>query len=58
MKSKVENMQINVFGMSAADSKLYESEVFNSELWFKGNDLKPIQEAHPAIMQRWILERL
>lgn len=58
MKDKIINMQVSVFGMEHYDNKLNESEIFNSELWFKGSDLKPISEPHPKIMQKWILERL
>ena len=58
MKDKIINMQCRVFDMEHYDNKLDQSEVFNSELWFKGDDLKPIKEPHPAIIQKWILGRM
>lgn len=58
MKAKVENMQLNVFELSSADSKLYESEVFNPDLWFNPKtDLALISEPLPKIIQKWANER-
>jgi len=56
MKSKIINMQESVFGVDH-DKKLDECDVFNSKLWFDGDDLKPIDYPHPKIMKEWIKTR-
>ena len=57
MKSKIINMQCNVFGMEHYDNKLNDCEVFNPKLWFDGEDLAVIDKPHPKIMKEWILNR-
>lgn len=57
MKAKITNMQVDVFGMSEADSKLKECDVFNPKLWFSDEDLKPIDEPLPKLIQGWAKER-
>lgn len=57
MKSKIINMQCAVFGMENYDQKLNECEVFNSKLWFDGDDLAIIDSPHPKIIKEWILTR-
>lgn len=57
MKEKITNMQVNVFGMSEADEKLKLSDTFNPKLWFDGDDLKPIDEPLPKLIQQWAKER-
>lgn len=56
MKSKVINMQENVFGIDH-DPKLDGSDVFIPERWFSKEDLKPIDKPHPKIMSEWIKTR-
>lgn len=56
MKAKVINMQENVFGIDH-DPKLDKSDVFDSELWFSGNELSPITEEHPKFIKDWIKTR-
>lgn len=57
MKSKVINMQENVFELGHHDPKLDKSEIFDSKLWFSGDELSHIQTAHPKFIQDWIKER-
>lgn len=58
MKSKIINMQRNVFGMADYDNKLDECDVFDSKLWFDGSDLEPIKEPLPKIIQEWAIARI
>jgi hypothetical protein len=58
MKAKIINMQESVFAMGHHDPKLDGSDVFDSTLWFSGNDLAPIDFEHPDFMQKWVLERM
>lgn len=58
MKSKIINMQQGVFAMENYDAKLGQCEVFDSKLWFDGDDLAPINFTHPPIMNEWIMERM
>lgn len=57
MKVKIINMQCNVFGMADYDKKLNESDIFNPNLWFDGDDLKPIDEPLPKLIKNWAKER-
>ena len=57
MKSKIINMQESIF-LTSHDPKLDECDIFNPELWFSGADLATINFTHPAIMQKWILDRM
>lgn len=58
MKSKIINMQCNVFGMADHDPKLNESDLFNPSLWFDPlTDLKPIDEPLPKLIQAWAKDR-
>lgn len=56
-KAKIIHMQQQIFGMENYDSKLDQCEVFNPDLWFGPEDLKPIEEPLPAIIQKWAAER-
>lgn len=58
MKSKIVNMQCNVFGMENYDPKLDQCEVFNPRLWFGPEDLVPISEPLPGLIQKWAAERV
>jgi len=59
MKSKIINMQCNVFGMEHYDAKLDQAEIFNPDLWFHPqNDLRPIDEPLPKLIQEWAKERV
>lgn len=57
MKSKVHNMQVNVFRLSEHDPKLDKAEVFDWSLWFNESELSPITEPHPKFIQEWIKTR-
>lgn len=57
MKAKIINMQESVFELGHHDPKLDGSDVFNSELWFSGDELSPIEEPHPIFIQQWISSR-
>jgi hypothetical protein len=58
MKSKIINMQCDVFGMLDYDKKLNECEVFNPDLWFNPiTDLIPIKEELPKLIKKWAKER-
>lgn len=57
MKAKVINMQEFVFNLGHHDPKLDQSEIFNSELWFKGDELSPIKEPHPKFIKEWVKTR-
>lgn len=58
MKAKIINMQEGVFAMGSHDAKLDQCEVFDSKLWFEGDDLAPINFTHPKIMNQWVLDRM
>lgn len=58
MKAKIINMQEGVFAMGGHDPKLDQCEVFDPYLWFYGDDLTPINFAHPPLMQEWVKERM
>lgn len=57
MKSKVINMQENVFRLGFHDPKLDNSDTFDSTLWFKGGDLSPLDRTHPKYITNWIQNR-
>lgn len=58
MKSKIINMQVGVFSMGDYDRKLDMAEVFNPDLWFNPEeDLKPISEPLPQLIENWAFER-
>jgi hypothetical protein len=57
MKGKIINMQVGVFEMADYDNKLKDTEVFNPDLWFGEDDLKPIDEPLPKLIQQWAKER-
>lgn len=57
MKKKVINMQEDVFQLGYHDPKLDKSDTFDSELWFRGNELSPITEQHPKFIQEWVKSR-
>lgn len=56
MKAKVENMQSSVFGITP-DPKLYLSDTFDSTLWFKDEDLSPLQIPLPNFIKSWASSR-
>lgn len=56
MKAKVMNMQDNVFEIKH-DPKLDQSEVFDSRLWFKDQELSPIYFKHPKWISEWVKTR-
>lgn len=56
-KDKIIHMQQQVFGMADYDAKLDQCEVFNPDLWFGPEDLKPIDEPLPEIIQEWAAQR-
>lgn len=58
MKAKITNMQVDVFGFAEADRKLQLCDVFNPQLWFANDDLKPIDELLPKVIQKWASERV
>jgi hypothetical protein len=58
MKAKIINMQEGVFAMGHHDPKLDGSDIFDSTLWFSGDDLAPIDFEHPSFMQKWVAERM
>lgn len=57
MKSKIINMQESVFNLGYHDPKLDKNEVFNSELWFTGEELRPIEEPLPKFIKEWASTR-
>lgn len=57
MKSKIINMQENVFELGYHDPKLDQSNVFDSTLWFKGDELSPLKDKHPKFITEWINTR-
>lgn len=54
--NKIREMQGNIF-QCGVDHKLDGMEVFDSTKWFTDEDLKPIDEPLPRIIQKWALER-
>lgn len=58
MKAKIINMQEGVFELGSHDVKLDGSDIFIPERWFGPEDLKPIEEPLPAIIQKWAAERV
>lgn len=58
MKAKIINMQEKVFGMAGHDPKLDGHEVFQPQLWFGPDDLVPVTEPLPKIIQKWSMERM
>lgn len=58
MKDKIINMQTGVFEMADYDEKLKGMDVFDPYAWFSPEDLKPISEPLPALIQNWALERM
>lgn len=56
MKSKIINMQEGVFQIDH-DPKLDQSSVFNSKLWFDGDQLSKIDFKHPKWIKKWAKER-
>lgn len=57
MKLKSIHMQKEVFRFENYDSKLDLCETFNPYLWFGEEDLKPIDEPLPKVIQAWAKER-
>lgn len=57
MKEKIINMQENVFQLGLHDPKLDGGDVFDSELWFSGNELSPITEEHSKFIKSWAISR-
>lgn len=57
MKSKIIHMQEDVFNLGHHDPKLDGGEVFDSTLWFSGDDLSPITEPHSKFIKHWIKNR-
>lgn len=58
MKIKSIHMQKEVFQFENYDAKIDMSETFNPYLWFSKEDLKPIEEPLPLLIQNWAKERL
>jgi|HubBroStandDraft_3_1064219.scaffolds.fasta_scaffold08128_4 hypothetical protein len=57
MKGKIINMQTRVFEMGH-DPKLDNMDIFNPWMWFDpSNDVKPITESLPRIVQKWAMDR-
>lgn len=54
---KIRNMQSKVFEVGV-DSKLEGMTMFDPTKWFTEDDLMPIPEPLPAIMQKWAMDRL
>lgn len=53
---KIRHMQAEVFQVGV-DPKLEGMDVFQPEKWFSENDLVPINEPLPALIQKWAKER-
>lgn len=53
---KIRHMQAEVFQVGV-DPKLEGMEIFQPEKWFTPNDLAPIREPLPALIQQWAKER-
>jgi len=54
---KIRNMQANVFEVGV-DKKLDGMTTFDPSKWFGPEDLLPVPEILPAIMDQWCLERM
>lgn len=54
---KIRNMQANIFECGV-DIKLEGMTTFDPTKWFSDEDLLPVPEPLPAIMQKWALERM
>lgn len=57
MRLKTIHMQKEVFQFDNYDKKIDMCETFNPELWFDKEDLKPISEPLPLLIQQWAKER-
>ena len=57
MPNKIRHIQQQVFGMEHADSKLDGMEIFDPTKWFSQEDLKPIDEPLPKLIQQWAKQR-
>ena len=55
--AKIREMQGNIF-QCGIDEKLNGMEVFDSTKWFGSEDLKPIDEPLPKIMNQWAIDRM
>lgn len=55
--AKIRHMQAEVFRVGV-DPKLEGMEVFDPYKWFSEEDLKPITEPLPAVIQKWALQRM
>jgi hypothetical protein len=55
--SKIREMQGNIF-QCGIDEKLNGMEVFDSTKWFGPEDLKPLDEPLPRLIQSWAMERM
>jgi glycosyltransferase involved in cell wall biosynthesis len=58
MKAKIINMQRGVFELGSHDVKLDGSDIFIPERWFGPEDLVPIGEPLPALIQKWAADRV
>jgi hypothetical protein len=56
MKAKVIHIQEEIFGVDH-DKKLDGSDLFRPELWFSEQDLTPIDEPLPRLLQSWAMAR-
>ena len=56
-RAKIIHMQKEVFQFADYDQKLNQCETFDPKLWFSDNDLIPIGEPLPALIQQWAKER-
>lgn len=54
---KIRNMQANIFEVGV-DKKLEGMTTFDPMKWFSEDDLLPVSEPLPAIMQNWALQRM
>lgn len=54
---KIRNMQANIFNVGV-DAKLEGMNVFDPYKWFSEEDLVPIEEPLPALMQLWAMQRM
>lgn len=57
MPYKIENMLVNIFGHGETDKKAPVGQDFNPDLFFGEEDLIPIPEPHPKIMEEWLKTR-
>lgn len=53
---KIIQMQRDIF-LTTPDAKLEGMKDFDGSKWFGPEDLKPITDAHPKIMQEWVKNR-